>query len=147
MFSGKYGAENPNNYNVRGLASHTRAIECGGETLHGIGGWLLLFCIQNTILAALDGILLLFRSWVGIGDLLIACITAFAVFTGVSVWRVRPYALRVVETYLIFVFGWTGWQLLYHQTGEQYFTIIGVVLWWLYFKKSKRVKATFGRNL
>jgi hypothetical protein len=50
----------------------------------------------------------------------------------VKLWRVRPDAFKWLQAYLISL-------LLAHP--------IWALIWWPYFKRSRRVKATFGRNL
>jgi hypothetical protein len=82
----------------------------------------------------------------------------------VALWRVRPNALGLVKAYFIslvclavlaVIRGLSApqsTQISYEAPSENYVAegvaqIIAVVIWWFYFKKSKRVKATFGRNL
>jgi hypothetical protein len=99
---------------------------------------------------------------------------AFSMFTGIVVWRVRPYALKVVKLLLIIWliaacvrvarFLWffsASDAAVFSFPNEQFplsvahivialrpfLPLIGVVLWWSYFLKSKRVRATLGSNL
>jgi Protein of unknown function (DUF2569) len=125
--------------------------------LKGVGGWLLFFCISLTFLAPL---LMFARVWgsgfelEGMVDL---ALTAFGVLVGIMVWNVNPRAFLLLWIYfgltaLLLVLGIAG---SFVSTEEQdpremvqlVRALISTVIWFLYFKKSDRVQATFGRNL
>jgi len=90
---------------------------------------------------------------------------ALAMYTGICVWRVRPNALKLVKAYLIsnIVLAVLTGMVALIQTGTPHtgrdtgagFGVMGaalrllvfVIIWWSYFERSKRVAATFGRNL
>jgi len=134
------------------------------DPLSGIRGWLLLFCLGLVLVQPLALFFEALNSgdaFVGGFDLLFA---AFAIYTGIVLWRVATNALRVVKVY--FVAGLvmatlaivggilTAQATLASNTPSQdnflavgIRMLIGVAIWWSYFKKSKRVKATYGANL
>ncbi len=127
------------------------------EKLRGVGGWLLVFCIVVTIIHPLinlaeavatpqPGVIFL--------DLLLS---AAAVTTGVSVWSKQSWAFTMVKAYfitmivvavLIFIGAATETnsqvQIDSFVTGIRVLVWVGI--WWSYFRRSKRVLATFGRN-
>jgi hypothetical protein len=130
--------------------------------LYGVGGWLLLFCVGTTIIGPLVLLVeiaakLQNASIVGsaLPALLVALLAAggFSIYTGATVWRVQTNALAVVKTYFIVMVGLASVVFLLSVSGAYYNlagparTLISVAIWWAYFKKSKRVKATFGANL
>lgn len=126
--------------------------------LYGIHGWLMLFCATQTILSP---VFVLFAVVTGFlkTPLVIAfqlALCGFAVYTGVSVWRIRPNALKLVKAFLfvMLVLGFVGafpphWMHLKSKppAAPGIRTLVVAASWWLYFKFSKRVKVTFGRNL
>ncbi len=84
-------------------------------------------------------------------------LTAFGVIVGIMVWNVNPRAFLLLWIYfgltaLLLVLGIAG---SFVSTEEQdpremvqlVRALISTVIWFLYFKKSDRVQATFGRNL
>jgi hypothetical protein len=134
-----------------------------GNPLWGVRGWLLLFCVGAAILSPL---FLLAEAAENAGDPVTVvfdiALAGFSVFTGISLWRVSSYALSLVKAYFItfLVIGFLG--LLGslvpkgHSVADPEFaeTLLGavrpivfVMIWWSYFKKSQRVRLTFGRNL
>jgi TPR repeat protein len=134
--------------------------------LRGVGGWLLLFCIVTTIIAPLAHIADAAKSNDTVVTLIDVSFTILAFCAGLSVWRVRRHAFRWVRAYLIMIFclGIATYVLSLGQVSDISVTIaeliatrinrsqtvgsvIAAVMWWQYFKKSKRVNATFGRNL
>jgi len=87
-------------------------------------------------------------------------LTILAFSTGLSLWRARPHALTWVRVYLIVgpcLAMIAGLQrqanyITYDPASSIYTNPVAgaigyAVIWWVYFRKSKRVKATFGRNL
>jgi ribosomal protein L40E len=136
----------------------------GSAELRGIGGWLLFFCVTVTLVGPLVNIAEIAQnpndSVTVALDLMLA---VFKIITGVVVWRISPYALKLVKAYFIVtlvisclsVVGSLSTNLndVAHQSapsnglGAGFQGLIGVILWWSYFRKSRRVKATFGSNL
>lgn len=131
--------------------------------LRGVGGWLLLFCIVTTITAPLAHIADAAKTNDTVVGLIDVSFTILAFYTGLSVWRVRRQAFRWVRAYLITVvcLGIVTYILSLGQASDTVAeliatrlnssqtigSVIAAVMWWQYFKKSKRVNATFGRNL
>jgi Protein of unknown function (DUF2569) len=125
--------------------------------LKGVGGWLLFFCISLTVLAPL---LMFIRVWgsgfelESIVDLVLA---AFGVLVGIMIWNVSARAFMLLWIY----FGMTAALLVLGIVGaflapegqnpkvtiQLVRALISTIIWFLYFKKSDRVQATFGRNL
>jgi hypothetical protein len=151
-----------------------RATPADSSRLRGTGGWLLLFCIGTAILSPLELLAEAILRPLGPLDIAIlrplgllnVALTALAIYTGVALWRVRPNALGLVKAYFISLVCWAVLEVISGLSAQQsaqisYINyevagrevaggvaqIITVVIWWFYFKKSKRVKATFGRNL
>jgi hypothetical protein len=89
-----------------------------------------------------------------------ALVGAFGAFAGISLWLIRPMALRVTRVYLVLLgcaqletLAMT--QMLGPPTDvvhalvprlavEAAAGLGGVIFWWLYFSHSRRVKATYG---
>jgi hypothetical protein len=128
--------------------------------LVGIGGWLGWFCVVITIISPAIILLGTFSepsaySAIDLG------LAAFSIFTGVNVWKVSPRALRLIRILLLIQFCLGALLVLaqifdassaassHSATSDPTGTrmLIGSVIWLWYFKKSKRVKATFGRNI
>ena len=126
----------------------------------GVGGWLLWFCIMTTIVTPMIDIGSTLSnpsaiSVMGLG------LTAFVVSTGVNLWKMRPRALRLTKILLAIQF-WLGLLLFIAEiaatanessAGDSrpdsgpFRMLVSSIIWWFYFKKSKRIKATFGRNM
>ena len=127
--------------------------------LRGVKGWLLLFCIVTTIVDPIGFLGEAAESKDDTAILLGVGFATLAVITGGSVWRVLPYALRLVKVYFVSLLCLGVFAILsslpdhelarinYAGLMEAFYTLIFVALWWFYFRKSKRVKATFGVNL
>ena len=125
--------------------------------LKGIGGWLLFFCISLTVLSPLLTLARLGNSRFELGSLFDLALAALGAVTGVMMWSVHPRAFVFLWIY----FGLTvGLQLLgivsiflanQGPDNEPMFPFIrgfiSILIWFLYFKQSDRVQATFGRNL
>lgn len=132
--------------------------------LKGVGGWLLLFLFGVTIA---NPAFLLLEAAANRDDILVVvfnvALAAFCIFVGVSVWRVRPGALALVKALfivltcvaaLIIVGGAAMLSEGASRAGNLSETLLpgarmlfSIAIWLAYFKKSKRVLATFGRNL
>ena len=139
--------------------------------LRGVRGWLLLFCVVTTIIAPLAHLADAARTSDAAVFLIDISFTTLAFYTGLSVWRVRRHAFRWVRAYLIVTIclGVVTYVLSLGQandfaydptsatipeitatrmsTSQTIGSVIAAVIWWQYFKKSKRVNVTFGSNL
>lgn len=131
--------------------------------LYGVRGWLLLFCIVITILNPLVAIAGATRSEPFPAMAFELGIAALCVRTGVAVWRKAENALRSLKVYFLVLLSIATLGLLASIILKQPYlkrdlstdpgqeaclqTVAFVLFWWAYFKKSRRVKATFGRNL
>ena len=137
----------------------------------GVRGWLLLFCIVTTITAPLAHLVDAANTNDIVMFLIDVSFATLAFYTGLSVWTVRRHAFRWVRAYLIMTLclGIAAYVLPLGQAGDIAYgptsvalaeviatrintsqtigSVIAAVMWWQYFKKSKRVKGTFGRNL
>ncbi|OPY68847.1 MAG: hypothetical protein A4E57_01533 [Syntrophorhabdaceae bacterium PtaU1.Bin034] len=143
--------------------------------LKGVRGWLLLLCINLTVLdpsAILINLFLItstanpyfekhpefFRLMVTTGVFRIALLV-FSVYAGLSLWKVVPGAVAIVRKYFFFVVLYslltvvlpTVLQVPSHLANEMAgpnlanagLTIVYVAVWYLYLKRSKRVRATY----
>jgi zinc-ribbon domain len=118
--------------------------------LIGVGGWLKWFCFVVTILSPLIVVAGAFSDFTGY-SLFDLGLAAYSIYTGVNVWNVSPRALRFVKVLLIIHFclgaliiiGNLGTPAANDPAGSR--MLISSIVWFSYFKKSKRVKATFGR--
>lgn len=129
--------------------------------LSGIGGWLYFFCIRNTVLAPL------FNTFAILGsstDLLTKAIFFMLVVgeltAGVLVWIQSATAFRFLKFYfgfLVFIglaFITIGSLTIEDQQGGSLSMIkfgieelLWAIGWYIYFRRSRRVRATFGRNM
>jgi Protein of unknown function (DUF2569) len=86
----------------------------------------------------------------------------FSISTGVTLWVKKPIALKLLRVFFVVVIVLDLLVALFlivsmnavgvtEANGLQLFSIvaslIGVVIWLIYFKHSERVRATYGRNL
>lgn len=126
--------------------------------LQGVGGWLLFFCIALIIL----GPLVTFVQVMNLPNVdplamgLEFARAAFGIAVGIFLWNVRPVAFTLLWIYfgfvaLMAVLGIIGFAVLEQKRPEDLTVsvraLIYVTIWFLYFRKSERVRATFGRNL
>jgi len=119
----------------------------------GVGGWLGWFCIIATVISPLV-ILAGIASQPSVYSVFDVALGAFSVYTGVCLWKVLPRALRMTKILLIVQFC-IGALLLLGQIVDSSAKsdpavmrmLVGAIVWFSYFKKSKRVKATFGRTI
>ena len=139
--------------------------------LRGVRGWLFLFCASTTIV---QPIFFLRDALSSSGQPITFCVNlpmaVFAFYTGISLWRVRLNALKLVKVYFLvqlalaalsFLAVVVGARMGAYQGGTEYQTAemvttdalnslrtaLFVWIWWSYFKRSKRVQATYGLNL
>jgi len=137
--------------------------------LKDVGGWLLFFCVSLTILSPVSALLSLPRLALAqdISPLIIVplILIGFSAFVGINVWMVAKRAMMWLKAYFITLGGTALFAIAYFATlflsadeeasGVELLRTIfpylrvltWVVIWAIYFHKSKRVKATFGQNL
>lgn len=159
-----FGAAVPSakNEETVGEVQHVSATQQVADPLRGVGGWLLLFCVGLIFIAPLYGAAEILENptdvFVIVFDLSLA---AFSIYTGITIWRIQPIALKLVKAYFIVslvvaclaILGSFSADLKETQGKTTSPLVIGlrllvyVAIWWSYFKKSARVKATFGSNL
>lgn len=146
-----------------------------GAQYTGVKGWLLLLCINLTIL---DPFAMLFNlisvtqltkphfdkfpqllHLMVIGGGFSLALMVFSVYAGISLWKVLPNAVYVAKKYLIAVFFYSLFSIFLPslvglpEKAQQEFsantafnsliTILYVTGWYLYLKRSRRVKATY----
>jgi hypothetical protein len=127
--------------------------------LKGVGGWLMWFCIVLTILQPL------FFAAEAIGNrgplvvLIDVVLAAISIGTGIMVWRVEENAFTFLKVFfgvmaamaVLAIIGGVSGGADARAKGEGFgagFRILVFVgVWYSYFNKSKRVLATFGKNL
>lgn len=124
--------------------------------LVGVNGWLGWFCIVLIIISPIVMVInVCFEfSAYSLVDLSFA---ALSVYTGVCLWKVSPRALKLTKILLIIQFCIGALLLVVqlvvessnatHRDPSAARTLVGSVMWFWYFKKSKRVRATFGSNI
>jgi hypothetical protein len=129
--------------------------------LSGIGGWLYLFCVRNTVLAPLFNTLAIFASTTDLlAKAIWSLIVLFEFTSGVLVWKISARAFWFLKIYfgvLVFLglaFITIGGLSLEDAQGGSLSLIkfgseelIWALGWFVYFKRSRRVRATFGRNM
>ena len=124
--------------------------------LEGIGGWLLFFCVSMTVLTPLFILARVGGSGFEVTTIIDLSFSAFGLFVGIMVWTVSAHAFLLLWIYFglsaaLQVLAIVASFLAPEQNPEQMFQLFrGLILtfvWFLYFKKSDRVQATFGRNL
>ena len=146
---------------IESTAESAFSSQSAPDPLRGVQGWLLLFCLGITFVQPI-ALLLSSENVVEAGFNL--SLGTFSVYTGISLWRRTGNALRLVKIYFIVVLilaalaiasgimTLTATPASEPPSQDNLLTIgirmlIGVAIWWSYFKKSKRVKATYGDNL
>jgi hypothetical protein len=145
---------------IQSTASEVERIRTEHPELIGVGGWLLWFCIVSTVIAPLINVVstLSDPSAYSVIDL---ALVAYMIITGVNLWRQTGRALRFTKILLAIQF-WLGLVLFVLQIASSntestprtsssdaagFRMLITSIIWWFYFKKSKRVKATFGKTI
>ena len=142
----------------------------------GVGGWLLFFCFSLTVFSPLLTIVTLITSYSEISQrfdsfpgmsvidgLLNLGLMAVSIYAGVSLWRVKPDAVRTAKRFLwcslaysaalaamagilLFMAGLSS--VATGDTIAELFKAasrgaVSFAIWFAYLNKSKRVKATF----
>ncbi len=137
------------------LNSSETGIRNQNPGLAGVSGWLLLFCIEFAarIGAQMTLSVVIFGLWHYFSAVALF-LAALSFLTSVSVWRITSRALLFSKTLLIVVFCvgifGLGLEIVSARTflhGTEFDFIVEAAMWFLYFKKSKRVRATFGRSI
>jgi len=126
--------------------------EAGTVRLSEVGGWLLLFCIDFTILIPARAFLeIIFNPW-AYASALISCLAVLSLVTGINVWARTSSALWLTKLMLAVLFC-MGLLALGSEIASRTFdygdidVMAQAVIWFFYFKRSKRVRTTFGRSL
>ena len=137
--------------------------------LKGVRGWLFLFCLGPTLTPVLS--LLAIVSWIspiqaayiqfepswtiaGRISLLLAgaainvLLFVYSIYTASALWKMSPMAIRRVASWLglVFIIGLLD-SMISANVSAFIRQFVGVLIWGSYFQKSKRVMATYGRNL
>lgn len=133
----------PNSEALRARIEHPELV--------GIRGWLLLFCIFTTISPFITVELTIQHAGYPVVKLFLLAVAAYTFFTSVNLWQVTEQALNLTKVLLATYF-WIAVVVAAIQIMTDKFgisrspNIIGPIIWWFYFKESKRVKATFLRT-
>ena len=121
-----------------------------------VEGWLLFYCISRTILSPSYLLLTIHNMHPLFLILLNVTAAIVGLIAGASVWRRSSTALRIVAIDLVFrlimLVAVATWQLASHRSLRSVLTVGAwalafVLAWFLYFRTSKRVLLTLGRNL
>lgn len=125
--------------------------------LQGVFGWLRFFCFLITVVAPLSLFLPGARSSLAI-DIIGDVIIIFGILVGANLWSVGRNALEMLKLYLFARFLLQS-VLLFHglflirsagSPGAALGTSVGLIItvtWFLYFRTSERVRATYGTNI
>ena len=144
---------------IGAVAPHFGGVE---DTLHGVGGWLLLFCVGLAMVAPAVSLIRALQNPSLLSLAFIVLIASYQIYVGALLWKVTPDALGTLKVYFIVV-SVLGVVLLgggmamlavprLSRFSERLLldgarTLLSTLIWWLYFRKSRRVRNTYGRNL
>jgi hypothetical protein len=132
------------------------------NNLRGVRGWLLFFCVYITILGPFFGLSALgFLRYSGesLNLLLSLGLTLLAIITGILLWIVSPQALPMLRIYFALVLAVAVWGFISYLRVPHMGvflpqlilawgrTALFLAIWITYFRRSKRVLATYGQNL
>ncbi|MGC2659574.1 MAG: hypothetical protein WA324_16575, partial [Bryobacteraceae bacterium] len=117
-----------------------------------VGGWLLFYCVAASIFMPIWMLASLFNTplWIWILLLPHSVLTTGA---GIFLWRRNPKGLSWARSSFLYFFGLAMALalLLISVGGAEAIVPVGSCLpniaWWLYFRKSLRVRALFGHNM
>lgn len=130
----------------------------------GVGGWLLFYCVSLTILSPVYLLLYFLVTPYRVVTiyLFIGILRGFwGIVVGIFLWMRRPVALFLLKGYFIYIAAGLllnaleivrammrteSWTL----TGNRFAVLASTgitVLWFLYFRRSVRVRNTYGANL
>jgi hypothetical protein len=135
-----------------------------GSGVQGVGGWLLFFCLILTLASPVIVFAQIAAQPHGPNsyNLIDVARVLYGVVVGIILWMQRRIAIQLVGVYfivvlativlvlLIFLAAWTRTKspfLLGRGIGSILPSVIHNVLWFLYFRKSERVRNTYGANL
>src|SRR5215831_16442532 len=135
----------------------------------GVGGWLMFFCIVLVIISPLLTLINITNGFIAasrvadrlsgfmtaatIDSILAIIIMALSIFAGISLWSVRPNAVRIAKAYLIVVLVYAVIEVPLYMSAlpsaasDRFMTkgmiivlrtIAYVALWYSYLSKSKR---------
>ncbi len=130
---------------------------------YGVGGWLLFFCFTTTFVGPAQLLYGAIRSRTPFERFWDIGLAAAFVFIGIKLWTNGPRAFFWVQVYFLVRFSLIAFLVIaviiskrpifnadhsFNSWLEAAMSgLAGVLMWWLYFKKSKRVRATYGANL
>ncbi len=136
----------------------------------GVGGWLLFFCVGRCLLSPILATFNVSGFWREVGlDLMsfeeaviVSSLQVFetivSIYVGVLLWQIKPNALKWTKVYLVtgfslavimFFLGLIALGFLGFARSTLAFSIeslkfaVSCAVWYAYFRKSKRVKATY----
>jgi Protein of unknown function (DUF2569) len=122
-----------------------------------VGGWLMFFCILLIVVVPVAVMVMAWSGDFGIEVLFNIAWAAFGVLVGAMLWNVHSRAFLLLWIYfamaaLIIVMAVVNLAtaeegVTAHDSILVFRSIIYCTTWFLYFKRSDRVRATFGRNL
>ena len=139
--------------------SEVERLRADHPELVGVRGWLAWFCIVAAIVSPVIVLVstLAEPSPYSLFDL---ALTVYSVLTGVAIWKLWPRALKLTKVLLIIQFAigviLVAGQILDSSTANSSSAtpdvsgarvLVFSIVWFSYFKKSRRVRATFGRNI
>lgn len=147
------------------LASKTvHPLSVASQEPNGIGGWLLFYCLTLTLLS--PAYLLLYFSMMPYRVTsiysLVGILRGFlGIVVGIFLWTRRPVALFLLKGYFIYIAAglllsaleivramMRTKSLVFAGSGFAVLVSTGItILWFLYFRRSARVKNTYGANL
>jgi hypothetical protein len=145
------------------------------ERLRGVGGWLILIIFGMVVGSPLATLVNLsqwwsvdkqlftaspgFRTWMVVDIVSSLAVSAVGVYAGLALWTVRPKAVVLAKTALLFVFGYAILTLvmpffmaLPHDIGQGVTKdlvpdvvrmVLVAVIWFSYLSSSKRVRVTY----
>ena len=129
----------------------------------GVGGWLLFFCIGRTIFAPLTILMQTAAGWrLSPAYLFYDVRVLYGMVVGAALWLERPISLMLLRIYFIItgaaaVLGVLNVVAAALGTNESLFLMprfagtfgaVGITLLWFgYFRKSARVRNTYGSNI
>jgi hypothetical protein len=129
----------------------------------GIGGWLLFYCISLTILAPLNILMRASTGWRLTSPYLLNDLAVlYGMVVGAALWLKQPISLMLLRIYFIIaaataVLGVLNLIATALRGHVSLFLIPGftpvlassgfILLWFAYFRKSARVRNTYGSNL
>lgn len=129
----------------------------------GVGGWLLFFCVSLTILAPLNILMRASAGWRLTSPYLLSDLgVLYGMVVGAALWLTRPISLMLLRIYFMIagatavlsVLNLVSAALRAHKsffllpTFTPTFSAVGfLLLWFAYFRKSARVRNTYGSNL